>query len=260
MQQSSWVADLDDMISQLRGAVITWCAFVLASGLLGGCGGGTGSSSPPASQSNAPITKARASTYARAVNLRTADVTGLESFGSQEREAPAPKRSAVEFARCFGGPSPTRTVIATESPQFGSPRAVPARRAQFEESRVSVWPTPRLAARNDAAYESPRGRACFLRFLEASRKQLYGLRHGPPAIATVPISLPGVTQSFLRTEALPLLRGGRVLTHIYHDVFTFVSGPAEVELESTGFSHPVPTATDERLLSRLLSRATENKL
>ena len=153
--------------------------------------------------------------------------------------------------------------MATESPQFGSPRAVPARRAQFEESRVSVWPTQSLAARNYASYDSPRGRACFLRFLEASREQLnkHGSKHGPPAVATVSIALPGIRQSFLRTDAVPLLRrDGRVLTHIYHDVFTFISGPAEVELEATGFSQPVPAATDERLLARLLSRAKQNKL
>ena len=128
---------------------------------------------------------------------------------------------------------------------------------------MSIWPTPSLAARNYASYDSPRGRACFLRFLEASREQLdkQGFRHGPPAVATVSITLPGVTQSFLRTDAVPLLRrSGRVLIHIYHDTFTFISGRAEVELEATGFSHPVPATTEERLLSALLSRAQASKV
>ncbi len=76
----------------------------------------------------------------------------------------------------------------------------------------------------------------------------------------MPITLPGVTQSFLRTKVVPLLRGGRLRIHIYHDVFTFVYGPAEIELEATGFSHPVPSATEQRLLLLLLDRAKASKL
>ena len=72
--------------------------------------------------------------------------------------------------------------------------------------------------------------------------------------------LPGVSRSFLRTIDETLLRGGRVRLHIFHDVFTFISGPAEVELEATGFSRPVPSRTEERLMLLLLGRAKQNAL
>jgi len=51
-----------------------------------------------------------------------------------------------------------------------------------------------------------------------------------------------------------------VRARIYHDVFTFVWGAAEIELEATGFSRPVPSATETRLLMALLSRAKANQL
>jgi hypothetical protein len=72
--------------------------------------------------------------------------------------------------------------------------------------------------------------------------------------------LPGVSESYLRTIAEPLLRGTRIRLYIYHDIFSFVSGPAEVEMEATGFARPVPSATEERLLLLLLDRAKANKL
>jgi hypothetical protein len=120
-------------------------------------------------------------------------------------------------------------------------------------------------AGNYAAYLSSRGRACFSRFLQASREQVNKQRgghfeHGPPAMATVPIALSGVRHAFLRTRVVPLLRDGRVRIRIYHDVFTFIWGAAEIELEATGFSRPVPSATEKRLLLALLSRAKANQL
>jgi hypothetical protein len=253
------------MIRQLLGLITAWCGLGLAASLLVGCGGSGGASAPSATlQAAAPITKAQATVYAHSVNLRAGDVPGMASFGTAEREDPAPDRSALEFAHCFGGMSPARAIVRTSSPEFSIP-GVPARQAQFEESRVWVWPSPGRAARNYAAYQSSRGRACFMRGLEASRTQLNkqhpeGFQHGPPAVSTVPITLPGVQQSFLRTKAVPLLRGGRLRIHIYHDVFTFILGPAEIELEATGFGHPVPSATEQRLLLLLLGRAKANKL
>jgi hypothetical protein len=252
------------MIRQLPAAIAACCVLCTASSLLAGCGGGAGASAASATpQAATPITKAQATGYAHAVNLRAADVPGLASFSS-EHELPAPQRLDFEFARCIGGVNPARAIVNTLSPQF-SLSGGPAAQAQFEESRVQVWPTPGLAANNYAAYQSSRGRSCFLRDLEASREQLNRqhpeqFQHGRPTVVTVPITLPGVRQSFLRTKVVPLFRGGRLRIRIYHDVFTFIYGPAEIELEATGFSHPVPSGTEERLLLLLLSRAKASKL
>jgi hypothetical protein len=57
-----------------------------------------------------------------------------------------------------------------------------------------------------------------------------------------------------------LLRGGRVRLRIYHDVFGFLSGPAEIELTATGFTTPVLSATEQRLLALLYSRAQAHVL
>jgi hypothetical protein len=50
---------------------------------------------------------------------------------------------------------------------------------------------------------------------------------------------------------------GRLLfrTHAYFDAFGFVRGPAEVSLTATGYSSPVPSATEQRLLSLLYGRS-----
>jgi hypothetical protein len=239
----------------------TWCALVVAGSTLAGCGGGSGTSAAGASQTSAPITKAKAVAYADAVNLGAGDVPGM-SIEAPKGEDPAPARPAFEFARCFGGVSPAGRIVKIHSPVFSAGRAA---HAQLVEASVEVWPTPGLAARNTATFLSPRGRACFLRFREASNRQLNQrgagwLQRGRPTVATVPNPLPGVSQSFLRTIAQPLLRGGRIRLYLYHDVFTFISGPAEIELDATGFSHPVPSATEKRLLLLLLSRAKANKL
>jgi hypothetical protein len=72
-------------------------------GVVSGCGGG--SSSPVAR--NAPdatksITKAQATTYANAVNLRAGDVLGMTMSGRPESEPAAEKRSTQELNRRAG--------------------------------------------------------------------------------------------------------------------------------------------------------------
>jgi hypothetical protein len=250
------------MIRELLRPVTAWCALVAAGSLLAGCGGSLGASAASGTpQTTAPITKAQGRAYAHAVNLGASDVPGM-TVEAPEGEAPAPKRSAVEFARCYGGVSPARRIVKMHSPVFSAGHA---RQAQTLESTVEVWPTPAVAARNNATYLSSRGRACFARSLEAlhnqANKQGPGqLQYGPLTVAIVPNPLPGVSHSFLRTIAYPLIRGGQIRLYVYHDNFSFISGPAEVEMDATGFSKPVPTATEERLLLLLLSRAKANKL
>jgi len=50
--------------------------------------------------------------------------------------------------------------------------------------------------------------------------------------------------------------GGRTFhTHVYVDELGFVAGAAEINLTASGFSSPVPAATEQRLLSLLYRRA-----
>ena len=243
-----------------------WCALVIAGSLVSGCGGSSGASAANATaHTTATITKAQAIAYARAVNLRAADVPEMSS-GLGEREimqTDSEKRSSVELARCYGGVDRARRIAWIRSPEFDAGRA---RQSQFLESRVEVWPTPGLAARNIAAEFSSRGQACFRSFLETLHRRLnkqragHGFEFGPLRVVTVPAPLRGVSRSFLYTIAETRLRAGRVRLHIYHDTIAFISGPAEIEVEATGFSQPIPSATQQRLLLLVLSRAKANKL
>lgn len=51
-----------------------------------------------------------------------------------------------------------------------------------------------------------------------------------------------------------------IRAHIYRDIFGFISGPAEIELEAVGVGHPIPVPTEEKALLLLLGRATANTI
>jgi hypothetical protein len=240
--------------------------------LASGCGSGssTSTSSSAAStntavtKASAPITSAQAVAFAHAVNLRSADVPKMRSHFSEGEavETASRRRSSAAFVNCYGGPEPTLRLAKIRSPEFS---AGDARQSKSVESRVEVWSTSNLSDRNNATYFSSRGRACFLHYLSAAHKQLNKqrtgrLEFGSLRIATLPNPLPGVSHSFLRTIAETLVHRKHVRVHIYHDIFTFISGPAEIELEATGYARPVPAATEERLLLALVSRAKANEL
>lgn len=232
------------------------CA-VLAATLLAGCSGA--SVSKVASRQ---ITKAQAEEYAHAVNLRPRDMQGFTPIGS-ETEAPAPGRYGLEYSRCHGGVSPARRIVNIQSPEYSAGRAF---YGQLVKSLVEVWPTPALVALNNARSHSSRGRACFVRLLDATNRQINEERKGrsqigPFTVNIVSNPLPGVSHSFLTAiNETRLLRTGAIRAHIYRDIFGFVTGPVEVELEAIGVGHPVPAPTEERALLLLLHRAKANTM
>jgi hypothetical protein len=254
------------MIRQLLGAATMWGALLITGSLLSGCGGSNGASAAVATpHTTATITRTQAIAYSRAVNLRAADVPEMSiGLGEQEiKQTDSEKRSSVELTRCYGGVDRARRIAWIRSPEFEAGRA---RQSRFLTSRVEVWPTPGLAARSIAAEFSSRGQACFRSFLAALQRRLnkqragHGFEFGPLRVVTVPAPLPGVSRSFLYTIAETRLRAGRVRLHIYRDTIAFTSGPAEMEVEATGFSRPVPAATVERLVLLVLNRAKANML
>ena len=204
------------------------------------------------------ITKAQAVAYAHAVNLQAGDLPGFTSSGS-ETEAPQPGRLALKEIRCSGGASPARRVAAIESTEFLTGNGL---YAEIMKSTVEVWPTPALVALNNGASDKSRARACFVRFLRALHKRINEERKGrrpigPFTVTTMPNPLPGVGNSFLtKINETLLLRTGAVRARIYRDLFVFTIGPAEIELEAIGFSHPVPASTEEHALQLLLNRTT----
>jgi hypothetical protein len=224
--------------------------------LIAGCGGTAASVVGVTTPTSGPIAKAQAVGYAHAVNLQARDMPGFTGIGS-ETEASEPGRG-LEGIRCRGGVNPARPIVKIDSTEFSAGRAF---YGKVMRSVVEVWPTPALVVFNHTTSHSSRGRACFVRSLEAVRKRMNRERKGrmqigPFTITTVANPLPGVSHGFLTAiNETRLLRTGAIRAHIYRDIFGFISGAAEIELEAIGFGHPVPAATEERALLLLLAHA-----
>ena len=230
----------------------------LTCALLAGCGGAAGSAvdvTRPASQA---ITKATATAYAHAVNLRGGDISGFTS-GGREGEAPKPGRLAKREIRCSGGANPAKRLAQIESIELLAGRAA---RAMIMRSVVEVWPTPAfVAVNNGPPARMARSTACFASFLRALHRRMNEerkgrMRIGPFTIVSAPHPLADVRSgSLTRIDETRLRRSGAVRLHIFRDLFDFTVGAAEVELEAIGFSHPIPAATEARALGLLRGRA-----
>jgi hypothetical protein len=231
-------------------------ALLTVSGVVSGCG----ESAKASLHTNGPITKTEAITYAQAVNLTPADVPEMVSV-SRERER-KPERGAIEEARCTGGPGPFRRVVILQSPTF---RSGSGRQVREVQSEVEVRPSAALATRSLAIVKSTRERACLARLGRAAfaRGVTSGARDlrfrvGRIAVFVLPDPLPQAGSFGLRILVpLTFSRAGGVAFHtiVYVDELGFIAGPAEVSLTAWGFSGPVPTATEQRLLSLLYRRA-----
>jgi len=244
------------MVSRLLWFHVASFLTLLTLGLLAGCGG-TVSAVGMSRSTSVAITKAQAVAYAHAVNLQAGDMSGFASSGN-ETEAPRPGRLALEEIRCSGGISPARRIARLESPEFSTAHAS---NSEIVKSAVEVWPTPAVLAINNNPHHRSRARACFARFLQALHHRINlerkgRMQIGPFTITTAPNPLPGVINSFrTRINETRLLHTGAVLAHVYRDIFTFTTGPTEIELEAVGFGHPIPASTEVSALHLLRDRA-----
>jgi hypothetical protein len=237
-------------------------AILVAAGLLAGCGGASAAAGG-SSSSLRPITKGQAEGYARAVNLQAGDLSGFTSSSGVEAEAPKPERLGVEYDHCRGGVSLVHRIAHIYSTELSAGSGL---NSKFMKSIVEVWATPALVARNNKSSHSSRGKSCFVRFLNAVRRRSNQERRGrrpigPFTISIVPNPLPGASHSFrTRIDETRLLRTGALRAHIYRDIFGFVVGPAEIELEATGIGRPAADPTEAKALQLLLNRATANAI
>jgi hypothetical protein len=210
--------------------------------------------------STASITKAQAVAYARAINLRLGDVRGMTITGPAEREGSRGQHSSGELERCVGSASPGQQLIDIGSPTFG-------RGGALEQSQVSsgvtVLSSAAVAAREFAAIRSARGRACIARFARREfSHESSGLLHYR-AIARAKLTAPvaGIGESFgLRFTVTFLATRTGHRFHLYLDFLGFLEGPAEISLNTSGFTRPVSAATERRLFSTLYRRAQAHKL
>lgn len=234
----------------------------VAGASLAGCGGGSSAvgtrAAPP---SDPPITKAQAATYARAINLKATDLPQM-TVTKPEAEAP-PSPSQLAGARCAGNPNPDLMVATINSARFAG-----VAEPEHEEiySGAEVWRSAALAARNNAASQSRRFIACAEKLVPRLLATSNGSRvhYGPPTITRLPNHLPGIPGSYGIRITVPILGVPSAIEpaepHLYIDAFSFLSGPAEVNLLADGFPQPVGEEAESRLLSLLYSRAQATKL
>jgi hypothetical protein len=196
--------------------------------------------------------------FARAVNLRSADVPGFTPSSKREGESVREKELQSGLRQCvgplgFGGPLAT-----AQSPSFKLRRTI---LDLGVNSEVAVAPTPELAVRELAAIRGARIRQCFSnyldRLLEGQRKP--GARLRPVSIASGTPPAPGANGSF-GWRITATLTVGRIPVSLYVDILGFILGPARVTLVSSGVLRPFPAAIQQRLYALLLARAGERAL
>jgi hypothetical protein len=198
-----------------------------------GCGS---AQAPAAVASGVPVTKASAVAFARAVNVRAGDLSGMEAVGI-EHSAPNSGIAAFRFAECAGGISPARIVADVRSVLLWTSTNLQWRGIQ---SHVAVMPSEALARRNLVASTSRRGLRC-----ERSR--------GDTSVSPIRMVLPG--GAHVAGSRIALSQGGSGHRLDYKDFLRFVAGPAEVVLVAAGSAHPVARGTERELLGVLYRRA-----
>lgn len=250
-------------------------AVLLATGgPLAGCGGhgagtaahsGAAQTTHASGTSGAPHaggapTKAQAQAFARAVNLKAADVPGfsVSSEHAHEHETAAEKRLKPELRRCFGSAVVTKGVVEAGSGKFERSAGIAS---QSVSSEVTVAQTAALSAKELAAIRGGHLPACLAHYFEQLLKSqdFHGASVGPVSTKQGSPPAPGMTGSFgLRFTATITLHGLRV--PFYVDILGFVDGPAEVSLDTFGIPRPFPGTAEERLFSLLVERARTHKL
>jgi len=258
-------------------AALAWAAVIAAATTLVACGGHGSSgqatvtvttpgqtpqaSTPtPAPRGNkAPLTEARARSFANAVNLTAADLPGFTAAPrTAEHESAAERASGLRFQRCIGGrPGALNGSGELSSPQFTRRGLVQA----TASSSVSFFASAAVGPQELKLLRSAHARSCLASFLD---ERFAGKRYGRVVIRRVSIAhgVPpavGTTGGFAwRIRAEVQVRG--VVVPFYLDILGFIYGPAEVRLLSSSLVVPFPAAGEEQLYRLLVARATTHGL
>jgi hypothetical protein len=200
------------------------------------------------------LTAARASAFAKAVDLLPVDFPG-----SRRTQRGPNQENGQKEAECAGG-----------GPQaIGGGRSAKLDRgadltSESISSSVLVLPSAR-AAQADLAYtDSREGLDCYAKLL---RRKLAGESTSSLNIGHVVVSRLTVDSS----HQSPTARGIRISSRVSGvrtrvtitlivDAVAFDYGPAEIELYTTSFIHPVAGRTEEELLGLMLARARLSRL
>lgn len=242
------------MVGRLFAQLAGLLTVTVLGGLLAGCGSGDKASSTTRS-----ATRAQAVAYAHAINLHAGDVPGMTSTGVSEHEGTKESRASSELARCAGGVGSTHQIVDIESGTFVRGEGLEKQQVQ---SGVSVLSRAALAAQELAAIRSSRGRECITRLAQQQLAKSAGsVRFSGVRTSPLPAGLVGRGDTFgLRVSLTLTVSGNPTRIPLYLDFLGFISGPAEVDLNTYGISKPVPAVTERRLLSLLMNRAKSHSL
>jgi hypothetical protein len=208
---------------------------------------------------SAPITKAEAEAFARAVNLRASDLPGATAIRGAIFDREAVQYEALRCGR--GGTASDAPVGGGESWLNNTNEDV--------ASMVEVAPTLRVAETELAALGSRRGRSCLTHALgRAMSFELHGKPEWSHAVKVtfVPVSeLIGNKALAIHVIAkLPPIEEENPppkppVRYVTVDGAFFRVGPAEVAFFVLG-NTPLPPTTEDRLLALLHSRAEAYRL
>ncbi|MGO9321544.1 MAG: hypothetical protein ACLQBY_12175 [Solirubrobacteraceae bacterium] len=205
-----------------------------------------------------PLARARAKAFARAVNLRAADLPGFRASSEREQHAAGEKRLERELVGCVGSAGASRGLVESGSGTFERHASIVS---QSVSSEVTVAQTPAQAAKELAAFHSGRLTRCLSHYFTGllGSQKYHGAIVSPVSTKQGSPPAPGATGSFgLRFRATVTLHA--IAIPLYVDILGFVDGSAEVSLFATGIPAPFPAAIEEHVFTLLLKRAKTHKI
>lgn len=213
---------------------------------------------PPPSHQHVPVPlpldAARALTFARAVALHKADVTGSEP-SAPSKSSPAEQREAAscskrETAAVGGGRSPAyKRGVGLELESISSAVEVLKDAAAVKHDLEYVASKPGLSCYAHVLSRS-------LHRSQSADTRVFGFEVGHERLALGG----GVYAGGLRVTARVGVAGARNGVRVYVDVMSLPYGPAELNLYSTSFLQPVASKTQAQLLKVMLDRARRHRL
>ena len=205
-----------------------------------------------------PLTKAQASAFARAVNLRAGDLLGFRASSGHEQETAADKLLERKMLHCTRGVGLSNGLAEASSKDFELKHDI---LDLSVSSEVSVARTPATATAELAAIHGAHVQGCLSHYLSLLLKsqQYGGATISPVSIESGTPPAPGTTGSF-GWRVTATLTTHRIRISFYIDILGFVYGPARVTLFSSGVLQPFPAQAEERLFTLLLHRAKAHSI
>jgi hypothetical protein len=252
-------------------------ALSLCAVLAAGCGGTdrtgeattaeSGGPSPPASA------RARATAYAKAVNLRASDVPYFEALEDEAEDDPGREaRNDRELRECVGEGGFQKPLAEVSSAEYGT--QVPGEALQVSSS-VEVAADPAEALRGLRLIRTRRAERCLRRVFVAAAEEE---ESSTAEVRRVSVSrldspAPEIDDGFaFRFTAAVLVHpssseltayrpaaesGPSAAVKVYADILGFVVGPASITITATGVSAPVARNLERNLLVVLHERALQ---